>query len=45
MTTALEMRNITKQFPGVKALDDVTFTVKKGRSMRYVVRMVQGNRL
>lgn len=30
MTTALEMRNITKQFPGVKALDDVTFTVKKG---------------
>lgn len=30
MTTALEMRGITKQFPGVKALDDVTFTVKKG---------------
>jgi len=30
MTTALEMRNITKQFPGVKALDEVTFTVKKG---------------
>lgn len=30
MTAALEMRNITKEFPGVKALDDVTFTVKKG---------------
>ncbi|WP_127534682.1 xylose ABC transporter ATP-binding protein [Paenibacillus kobensis] len=30
MTAALEMRNITKRFPGVTALDDVTFTVKKG---------------
>ncbi|MUT68768.1 xylose ABC transporter ATP-binding protein [Paenibacillus sp. NEAU-GSW1] len=30
MTAALEMRNITKEFPGVKALNDVTFTVKKG---------------
>ncbi|MGO4273740.1 ATP-binding cassette domain-containing protein, partial [Paenibacillus sp. TAF58] len=27
---ALEMRNMTKQFPGVKALDNVTFQVKKG---------------
>src|SRR6266508_5687256 len=26
----LEMRNITKEFPGVKALDNVTFRVKKG---------------
>lgn len=26
----LEMRNITKEFPGVKALSDVTFKVKKG---------------
>ncbi len=26
----LEMRNITKAFPGVKALDDVTFDVKRG---------------
>jgi len=26
----LEMRNITKTFPGVKALDDVTFKVKAG---------------
>ena len=26
----LEMRNITKEFPGVKALDNVNFTVKRG---------------
>ena len=26
----LEMRNITKTFPGVKALDNVSFTVKQG---------------
>ncbi|MBQ0138326.1 MAG: xylose ABC transporter ATP-binding protein [Kurthia sp.] len=27
---ALEMKGITKEFPGVKALDQVTFSVKKG---------------
>ncbi len=27
---AVEMKNITKKFSGVKALDDVTFTVEKG---------------
>ena len=26
----LEMRNITKSFPGVKALDDVTLKVRPG---------------
>jgi ABC-type sugar transport system ATPase subunit len=26
----LEMQNITKTFPGVKALDDVSLKVKKG---------------
>lgn len=26
----LDMRNITKEFPGVRALDDVTFTVRAG---------------
>ena len=26
----LEMRNISKSFPGVKALDNVNFTVRKG---------------
>ncbi|MDQ0058533.1 xylose ABC transporter ATP-binding protein [Paenibacillus harenae] len=30
MTAALEMRGITKQFPGVKALDEVSFSVRKG---------------
>lgn len=30
MTTALEMRNITKEFPGVKALNNVTIEVKQG---------------
>ena len=28
--TALEMKNITKTFPGVKALDSVCFKVRKG---------------
>ena len=26
----LEMRNITKEFPGVKALDNVSFQVRRG---------------
>ncbi|MDP5276295.1 xylose ABC transporter ATP-binding protein [Chengkuizengella axinellae] len=30
MTIALEMKQITKEFPGVKALDEVTFKVSKG---------------
>lgn len=30
MAIALEMENITKEFPGVKALDNVTFQVKEG---------------
>jgi putative multiple sugar transport system ATP-binding protein len=30
MSTILEMRNITKVFPGVKALDDVSFRVAEG---------------
>src|SRR3954454_22829729 len=30
MTTLLEMRGISKAFPGGKALDDVNFTVKQG---------------
>src|SRR5689334_25116120 len=28
--TILEMRNITKTFPGVKALEDVSFDVRRG---------------
>lgn len=30
MSTILEMRTITKEFPGVKALQDVTLTVERG---------------
>ena len=30
MTTLLEMRGITKVFPGVKALDQVSLTVEAG---------------
>ncbi len=30
MSTILEMRSITKEFPGVKALSDVTLTVERG---------------
>lgn len=33
--TILEMANITKEFPGVKALDDVTFKVDKGQIMLF----------
>lgn len=29
--TILSLRGITKEFPGVKALDDVTFTISRGR--------------
>ena len=29
--TILEMANISKEFPGVKALDDVTFKVEEGQ--------------
>ena len=30
MTALLEMRSITKEFPGVKALDQVNLTVAEG---------------
>lgn len=30
-TIMLEMRNITKKFSGVKALDNVCFSVKQGQ--------------
>lgn len=31
----LEMRNITKTFPGVKALDNVNLKVEREKSMRW----------
>ncbi|MFW6285501.1 MAG: ATP-binding cassette domain-containing protein, partial [Bacillota bacterium] len=30
MSKILEMRNITKDFPGVRALEDVSFAVEEG---------------
>lgn len=32
----LEMKNITKEFPGVKALNNVSFTAKKGEILSIV---------
>ena len=31
METILELQNISKSFPGVKALDHVSFSVEKGQ--------------
>ena len=31
MQTALEARNLVKQYPGVLAVDDVSFSVTEGR--------------
>jgi len=39
----LEMREITKSFPGVKALDGVTFDLHHGESMRWLGRTVRAN--
>lgn len=39
----LEMNHITKTFPGVKALDDVSLKVRKGQFMHLWVRMEQEN--
>jgi putative multiple sugar transport system ATP-binding protein len=39
----LEMRNITKTFPGVKALDNVTFSVKQGEIHALVGETEQAN--
>lgn len=32
----LEMKNITKEFPGVRALDSVSFTAEKGEILALV---------
>ncbi|NLO84559.1 MAG: sugar ABC transporter ATP-binding protein [Clostridiales bacterium] len=36
MENILEFRNITKYFPGVKALDDVSFTAKSGEVLAFL---------
>ncbi len=40
----LEMKSITKEFPGVKALDNVTFSVRKGEVHCLVGEMAPENR-
>ena len=39
----LEVKNISISFPGVKALDDVSFSIKEGKFIRYVARTVRVN--
>ena len=36
MANSLEFRHITKYFPGVKALDDVSFTAKSGEVLAFL---------
>jgi len=45
MATILEMAHITKEFPGVKALDDVTFRLKRVKFTLLSVKMVRVNQL
>lgn len=40
----LEMKGITKTFPGVKALENVNLKVKEGEIHSCAVRTVQANR-
>lgn len=44
-TTLLEMRGICKSFPGVKALDNVSLTVRRGTVHALMGKMVQENLL
>ena len=41
----LDIKNITKEFPGVKALTDVSFQVKKEVYMPWWEKMGRGNLL
>ena len=40
----LEMTNISKTFPGVKALDDVNLRIKKGEVHALIEKTEQENR-
>lgn len=42
-TYALQMKGIVKEFPGVKALNNVTFSVKRGRFTLFAEKMVREN--
>ena len=37
----IEMLNITKEFPGIKANDNITLQLRRERFMHCLVRMVQ----
>lgn len=39
----VEMKHITKRFPGIIANDDVTLQIKKGKYLHYLVKMVLEN--
>ena len=39
----IEMRHITKRFPGVVANDDVSLTVNRARSSRCWAKMARAN--
>ena len=43
-SNVLEVRHISKSFPGVQALDDVSFSVKAVRSMCCAARTARANR-
>lgn len=39
----VEMKHITKRFPGIVANDDVTIQIKRERSLPFWEKMVQEN--
>ena len=41
----IELRNISKQFPGVLANDNINLEIKKGEIHAIVGKMVQANQL
>lgn len=43
MAVILEMKNITKKFPGVTALDHVNFSCERGEVHSLIGEMERGN--
>ena len=39
----LELKHITQEFPGVKALDDVSFEIERGKYTHWLEKMVPEN--
>lgn len=40
----VELKQITKRFPGIVANDSISLTLKKGKFTRFSARMVRANR-